>query len=324
MCRKSKFYKKEGKVMDIRNILLVSPMYKELKLLIEKEAPDKSFRFIPEGELTQDDLSWADALVSFNLKADYDYSTVKWVHSLGAGVDRFLFKKDWNEEVLLTRTICSFGQRIAEYCLSYILKDLQFHDTFSEQKQQKKWEQRTPKLIGEQKVLVYGTGEIGQMIAKVFSGLGVDVLGVSLSGKQTAYFKEVMKLEDHFSQISEMNYIINTLPLTELTEKLFDSSIFNKLSDAGFINVGRGASVDEEALLQALNENSVRLAVLDVFEHEPLPENNPLWSHPRVQITPHISAVTTPNEGAACFLETLKNIDENKLLKNRVDTKKGY
>jgi glyoxylate/hydroxypyruvate reductase len=324
MCRKSKFYKKEGKVMDIRNILIVSPMYKELKLLIEKEAPDKSFRFIPEGELSQDDLSWADALVSFNLKADYDYSTVKWVHSLGAGVDRFLFKKDWNEDVLLTRTICSFGLRIAEYCLSYILKDLQFHDTFWEQKQQKKWEQRTPKLIGEQKVLVYGTGEIGQMIAKVFSGLGVDVFGVSLRGKQTAYFKEVMKLEDHFSQISEMNYIINSLPLTEQTEKLFDSSIFNKLSDAGFINVGRGASVDEGALLHALNENSVRIAVLDVFEHEPLPENNPLWSHPRVQITPHISAVTTPNEGAACFLETLKNIDENKLLKNRVDIKKGY
>ncbi|MDM5326078.1 D-2-hydroxyacid dehydrogenase [Neobacillus sp. CF12] len=310
--------------MDIRNILIVSPMYRELKLLIEKEVTDKSFRFISEGELTQDNLSWADALVSFNLKADYDYSTVKWVHSLGAGVDRFLFKKDWNEEVLLTRTICSFGQRIAEYCLSYFLKDLQFHDTFWEQKQQKKWEQRTPKLIGEQKVLVYGTGEIGQMIAKVFSGLGVDVFGVSLSGKQSAYFKEVMKLEDHFSQISEKNYIINTLPLTEQTEKLFDSSIFNKLSDVGFINVGRGASVDEGALLQALNENSVRFAVLDVFEHEPLPGNNPLWSHPRVQITPHISAVTTPNEGAACFLETLKNIDENKLLKNRVDTKKGY
>jgi glyoxylate/hydroxypyruvate reductase len=310
--------------MDIRNILFVSPMYKELKLLIDKEAPDKSFRFIPEGKLTQIDLSWADALVSFNLKADYDYSTVKWVHSLGAGVDRFLFKKDWNEEVLLTRTICSFGQRIAEYCLSYILKDLQFHDTFHEQQQQKKWEQRTPKLIGEQKVLVYGTGEIGQMIAKVFSGLGVDVFGVSLSGKQTAYFKEVMKLEDHFSQINEFNFIINTLPLTEQTEKLFNSSIFTKLSDTGFINVGRGASVDEGALLHALNENSVRFAVLDVFEHEPLPENNRLWGHPRVQITPHISAVTTPNEGAICFLETLRNIDENMPLTNKVDTKKGY
>ncbi|MEH7009330.1 D-2-hydroxyacid dehydrogenase [Neobacillus niacini] len=310
--------------MNISNILLVSPMYKELKALIEKEAPHKTFRFVPEEELTQEDLSWADALVSFNLKADYDYSTVKWVHSLGSGVDRFLHKKEWNEEVLLTRTICSFGQRIAEYCLSYILKDLQLHDRFQEQQQHKNWQQCTPKLIGEQKVLVYGTGEIGQMIAKVFSGLGADVYGVSLSGTKKEYFHGVMKHESHFFRLNEMNYIINTVPLTEQTEKLFDGVIFNQLSNAGFINVGRGASVDEEALLQALTEKRVGFAVLDVFEQEPLPENNPLWSHPRVQITPHISAVTTPNEGAACFLETLKNIDENKPLTNKVDTKKGY
>ncbi len=310
--------------MNITNILLVSPMYKELKALIEKEATHKTFRFIPEELLNQDDLNWADALVSFNLKADYDYSHVKWVHSLGAGVDRFLFKKDWNEEVLLTRTICSFGQRIAEYCLSYILKDLQFHDRFHEQQQQKIWKQSTPKLIGDQKVLVYGTGEIGQTIANVFSSLGVGVYGVSLSGKKKEDFKEVLTLEEHFSRLPEINYIINTLPLTEKTEKIFYEGIFKHLSNAGFINVGRGASVDEVSLLQALAENQVKFAVLDVFAEEPLPENNPLWDHPRVQITPHISAVTTPDEGAACFLDTLKNIDENKPLTNLVDSKKGY
>jgi glyoxylate/hydroxypyruvate reductase len=299
-------------------------MFRELQALIEKDIPDKTFRFMPEEELSQEDLSWADALVSFNLKAEYDYSSVKWVHSLGAGVDRFLHKKDWNQEILLTRTICSFGQRIAEYCLSYILKDLQLHDRFKEQQQQKNWVQSTPKLITEQKVLVYGTGEIGQTIAKVFSGLGVDVYGVSLSGKEKAGFKEVMTVNSHFSVLKEMNYVINTLPLTERTEKLFDGAIFKQLSNAGFINVGRGASIDEEALLLALNDNTVSFAVLDVFDQEPLPKNNPLWDHPRVQITPHISAVTTPSEGAACFLETLKNIDENRPLKNIVDTKKGY
>lgn len=310
--------------MNIKNILVVSPMYKELRLFIEKEAPHKYFRFLPEEELSQNDLTWAEALVSFNLKADYDYSNVKWVHSLGAGVDRFLHKKDWNEEVLLTRTICSFGQRIAEYSLSYILRDLQLHDNFQKQQQQKSWKQRTPKLIANQKVLVYGTGEIGQMIAKVFSSLGVDVVGVSLSGTRKDYFKEILTLDSHFSRLSEMNYIINTLPLTEKTEKLFNHAIYNQLSNAGFFNVGRGASVDEEALLQALAENQVRFAVLDVFAHEPLPEKHPFWNNPRVQITPHISAVTTPEEGAACFLETLKNIDENRHLTNKVVTKKGY
>ncbi|MBO1514095.1 D-2-hydroxyacid dehydrogenase [Metabacillus bambusae] len=310
--------------MIIKNILIVSPMYKEIKRIIESKKVQKNFRYLLEEEVNQDDFIWADAFVSFNTKSTFDYHHVKWVHSLGAGVDRFLFKKDWNKNVLLTRTVCSFGQRIAEYCLSYILKDLQFHDQFQAYKLQGKWHPITPKLLNEQKVMIYGTGEIGQKMAMIFSSLGVDVYGFSLSGKKKAYFKEVISIDTHFSRLSEMNYIINTLPLTEETEGLFDENIFRQLSNAGFINVGRGASLDEKALLNAINQHQVRFAVLDVFAHEPLPEDNPLWNHKHVTITPHISAVTTPNEGVECFIETLKNIEENKPLHNKVDVKKGY
>jgi glyoxylate/hydroxypyruvate reductase len=307
----------------INNILVVSPMFKELQSLIEKEQIQKNFRFFPEEGMEKDHLEWADALVCFNLKSNVDYSLVKWVHSLGAGVDRFLYEKSWDENVLLTRTICSFGQRIAEYCLSYVLKDLQFHDQFQEAKRRKDWHPVTPKLLGDQKVMIYGTGEIGQTTAKIFSALGVDVYGVSLSGRDKDYFKEVMTLDTHFSRLSEMDYIINTLPLTEQTANLFSGNIFEQISNAGFINVGRGATVDESALLVAL-DHQVRFAVLDVFAQEPLPEKNPLWEHPNVHITPHISAVTTPEEGVACFIETLRKMEENKPLRNRVDVKKGY
>ncbi|NEX79488.1 D-2-hydroxyacid dehydrogenase [Bacillus thermocopriae] len=310
--------------MRINNILVVSPMFKELQTIIQKEKLKKNFRFMAEEEFTQEDLVWADALVAFNLKSNIDYHHVQWVHSLGAGVDRFLFKKDWDESVLLTRTICSFGQRIAEYCLSYILKDLQFHDPFEELKQQKKWYPLTPKLLNEQKVMIYGTGEIGQTVAKVFANFGVEVYGVSLSGKEKEFFQEVMTVKAHYDRLSEMDYLINTLPLTELTEKLFKENIFHRLSEAGFINVGRGASLDENALLDALDHHYLRFAVLDVFTEEPLPEDHPLWAHPKVLITPHISAVTTPAEGAQCFLETLRNIEEGKPLHNKVNVKKGY
>ncbi|MBS4214399.1 MULTISPECIES: D-2-hydroxyacid dehydrogenase [Neobacillus] len=310
--------------MKIENILIVSPMYQELRAYIQNAGVQKNFRYIPEDEVIQDNLKWADALVSFNLKSDYDYSHLKWVHSLGAGVDRFLFKNAWDDSVLLTRTICSFGQRIGEYCLSYILRDLQFHEEFRELQLQKKWQQRTPKLLNELKVMVYGTGEIGQAAAKLLSGFGVEVYGVSQSGKEKEYFNDVMTVESHFTLLGEMDVIINTMPLTEQTAGFFNSQVFQKVTNSGFINVGRGASVDEEALLQALEDGQVRYAVLDVFAQEPLPENHPLWKHPGVLITPHISAVTSPEEGAACFLDTLKNLEENKPLNNRVDTKKGY
>ena len=227
--------------MKINNILVVSPMYKEIKSLIEKEDIHKDFRYLAEDEMKQEDLLWADAFVSFNVKSSYDYSHIKWVHSLGAGVDKFLYNREWQEGVLLTRTICSFGQRIAEYCLSYILKDVQFHDQFHASQQKTNWKPITPKLISDQKVMIYGTGEIGQMTAKVLNGLGAEVYGVSLSGKEKEYFKEVMTVDSHFSRLNEMNYLINTLPLTEQTEKLFDGDIFSHLENAGFINVGRGA-----------------------------------------------------------------------------------
>ncbi|MGJ7922639.1 D-2-hydroxyacid dehydrogenase [Neobacillus sp. LXY-4] len=310
--------------MIINHILIVSPMYKELQILIEREGLTPTFRYLPEEELAQEDLIWADALVCFNLKSTIDYSQVKWVHSLGAGVDRFLYQKKWNEEVLLTRTICSFGQRIGEYCLSYILRDLQYHMEFQAFKQQKKWEPITPKLLNEQKVMIYGTGEIGQTVAKIFSALGMDVIGVSLSGEAKKYFKEVLSVDSHLPRLSEMNYLINTLPLTEQTANMFNKEIFQLLCSAGFINVGRGASLNEDDLLVAIDEDRVRFAVVDVFSEEPLPTEHPFWNHPKIHITPHISAVTTPDEGVACFIETLKNIQENMPLTNKVDIKRGY
>lgn len=310
--------------MEIRNILIVSPMYKEVQRLIDKEALPYRFHYLAEEKLNVAELNWADALVCFNLKADIDYSGVKWVHSLGAGVDRFLYGKKWDENVLLTRTICSFGQRIAQYSLSYILSDLQVHQKFADNKRLKQWQPYTPGLLSEQKLMIYGTGEIGQSVAKVFSSFGVEVYGVSLSGKKKDYFNEVLSIDTHYARLHEMNYVINTLPLTEQTNTLFNMEIFQHMSNIGFINVGRGASLDETALLEALTYNQVRFAVLDVFSQEPLPKEHPFWEHPSIVITPHISAVTTPEEGVACFIETLKNLEENKPLRNVVNPSRGY
>ncbi|MHC0036974.1 D-2-hydroxyacid dehydrogenase [Pseudoneobacillus sp. C159] len=310
--------------LEIQNIVMVSPMYKQLQPLIEKEQIKKNFRYLPEEEFRGEDLDWADAMVCFNLKSNIDYSRVKWVHSLGAGVDRFLFGKTWPQDVLLTRTICSFGQRIAEYCLSYILKDLQFHDYFREAQCEKMWSPCTPKLLSDQKVMVYGTGEIGQTVAKIFSTLGMEVYGISLSGVGKDHFKKVEAFESAHSILGEVDFVINTLPLTEKTVNLFSANVFERMQGVGFINVGRGATINEHALLKALNGGHVRFAVLDVFAIEPLPSDNPLWEHHKVVVTPHISAVTTPEEGVACFIETLKNLEAGKPLRNTVDVMKGY
>ncbi|MRH44526.1 D-2-hydroxyacid dehydrogenase [Aquibacillus halophilus] len=310
--------------MDIKNILVTGKLYNEFKKAINIDSHRQSFRFIDEEIVSSDDLKWADAYVNFKPTANFEFHNIKWVHSLGAGVDSFLYEKKWKDDVLLTRTICSFGQRISQYCLSYYLKDLQKHDLFQKQQKANKWQPITPQLIDGQKTVVYGTGEIGQEIAKLFSSLGMEVFGVSLSGRNKPYFSKVYSTTTEFDLFSETDLLINTLPLTESTDGLFGKKIFDQLNNAVFINVGRGASLIESDLLNSLEKQNIRLAVLDVFKEEPLPKDNLLWQHNNVVITPHISAVTTVEEAVSCFLDTLDRIEKNSELKNDVDPLRGY
>ncbi|MFD1067823.1 D-2-hydroxyacid dehydrogenase [Oceanobacillus locisalsi] len=310
--------------MDIQKIVIVSPMIKELKEHIEQYKLDKNIRYVTEDVLTEEDLDWADVFCGFQVQKDTDYSKVKWVHSLGAGVDGFLYHQDWNENVLLTRTVCSFGQRIGEYCLSYILKDTQEHATFAAQQENKVWREVTPALLDAKIAVIYGTGEIGSTVANILTGFGMKVYGISLSGKQKPAFEQVAAASSNNSLMKEADYVINTLPLTDKTADLFDKSFFNQVGHIGFINVGRGKSVVEDDLIEAIDKEQVRFAVLDVCREEPLPETHAFWRHPNITVTPHISAVTTAKEAADCFVDTLHKVEAGEVLENKVDVQKGY
>lgn len=313
-----------GIALNIENILVTGHLYKEMAEILAEKNLSKNMRFVAEDEVSREDVLWADAYVSFYPTKHFEFGNLKWVHSTGAGVDKYLYGREWDESVLLTRTVCSFGQRIGEYCLSYLLRDMQMHDTFAQMKVQRQWKPKEPKLLDSQRVVIYGTGEIGQEIARIFSMFGIKVSGVSRSGGSAPFFDEIVQTEDASFLLQEADWIISTLPLTEQTYKIFNAAFFHQLNNSGFINVGRGATVDELSLLRALQEKNVRQAILDVFEAEPLPKTSPLWEHPDVVITPHISAVTTPEEAVECFLDTLVKIESKESLHNQVKTKKGY
>jgi D-2-hydroxyacid dehydrogenase (NADP+) len=311
-------------LVEINQILVSGDDYQEMAGFLQKAKLKQEFRFVAEDQLTGDDFLWADAYVNFKPTDKFQFGNLKWVHSIGAGIDYFLFNREWNEKVLLTRTICSFGERISQYCLSYILKELQQHQFYKQQKQAKQWTPHEPKLLSTQTVLIYGTGEIGQEIARVLSFFGANVFGVSKSGRQKEFFKQTAAIEHESALIEKADWILNTMPLTKDTYQLFNSEFFEKINGASFINIGRGLSVDESALLEALESGSLTEAVLDVFDEEPLPGQSPLWDHPRVAITPHISAVTTPEEAVKCFLETLQKVEKAEKCPNEVDIKRGY
>ncbi|WP_110113558.1 D-2-hydroxyacid dehydrogenase [Bacillus sp. CGMCC 1.16541] len=311
--------------MNIERILVTGRLYKEIEHIVEQKSLHQEFRFLAEDEIGKEDVQWADAYVSFGPTEQMsNYKGVKWVHSLGAGVDSFLRRGTWDEEVLLTRTICSFGQRMSEYCLSYVLRDVQQHDVYAKQQKQKEWHSLAPVMLSTQTVVIYGTGEIGSHIGRVLSQLGVTVYGVSASGAQKDGFKQVVSRSNENEVVNEANWIISTLPLTSETNKIFNEAFFSQLRSACFMNVGRGGTVELEALRKALETGFVRQAVLDVFEEEPLPKDLWLWNHPNVAVTPHISAVTTPEEAVACFVDTLERIEKGQPLSNKVNVQRGY
>ncbi|MBO9131024.1 D-2-hydroxyacid dehydrogenase [Bacillus sp. 165] len=310
--------------MHVQNILITGRIYKELQNILEQKNINKCFRFLAEDEISYADFQWADAYVGFRPTAGFEFGNIKWVHSLGAGVDGFLQNRDWKNDVLLTRTICSFGSKISEYCLSHILRNLQNHHLLQQNQSIKKWEPIEPKQLNSQKIVIYGTGEIGQEVARALSCFGVTPYGVSLSGEAKSHFFKVFAVLEAEEVLKRADWIISTLPLTKETHGLFDVRFFEQVKGASFINVGRGATIDESALLEALHKGNIHHAVLDVFSEEPLSGESLLWEHSNIIVTPHISAITSPEEAVECFLHTLEKIEGDMPLSNRVNIARGY
>lgn len=310
--------------MNIYTILVAGRMHKELEEIIKQKQLSQTFRFMEEQEVTMEDLNWADALLSFGPTNYFKDHSFKWIHSLGAGVDRFLESADWKKSVMLTRTVCSFGQRISEYCLSYMLAELQHHARFQHQQKQKQWKAVEPQQLSAQTVIIYGTGEIGGRLATVLKSFGVRVIGVSKSGNEKPSFDQVVSILNERDLLKEADWIISTMPLTNETKSYFDQKWMNLVENAYFINVGRGATVDENALVGAIEQKRIRKAYIDVFEREPLTKESFWWNHSHIIITPHISAVTTPAEAVECFVETLQKIEQGELPSNLVNIERGY
>ncbi|MCM3071966.1 D-2-hydroxyacid dehydrogenase [Staphylococcus equorum] len=310
--------------LNIQNILIAGQYesaFQQYLMHLEKY----HLRFQSIDMISEGDMEWADAYVGFAPSKVFHPAKVSWVHAFNAGVNNFLAIDGWKtSNTVLTRTVSDFGEKMSEYCLSYILKDLQHHKLFQSQQKDKIWSCETPAALKDQTITIFGTGETGKVIAKVLSSFGTTVYGVSSSGENKRYFKQVNTLETSKPLIEQSDYIISTLPLTQQTEKLFNEQIFSYLNNAYFINVGRGQGVDTNHLIKALDSEKVRHAVLDVFESEPLPKSSELWHREDVTITPHISALTDLDDAISCFYNTLEHIERDETLSNQVDCSRGY
>lgn len=250
---------------------------------------------------------------------------LRWIHVMAAGVDGVLAGGSLPPGVLLTRVVGTFGPRIAEYVFAYVLSVLQDVPRVLSQQRERRWESFDPQwLLGKTLVLV-GAGSIGGAIARTARAFRMRVLAVVRRPRRLPGIVATYPQDQLREALPHGDVVVASTPLTEKTRGMFGRAEWASMRPGAiFVNVGRGAVVQEETLLPALEEGRPGWAILDVFEEEPLPAHSPLWTHPRVIVTPHLAGPTLLEEALGEFVENLERVRSGKRLRHVVDRRRGY
>jgi phosphoglycerate dehydrogenase-like enzyme len=265
---------------------------------------------------------------------------LNWAQSIWAGIEPLLDPAS-RRNYTLTNARGVFGGLMSEYVIGYLLAhERKILKRFEDQKN-KFWDESDTGTLRGKTIGLLGVGSIGAEVARTAKFFGMIVRGYT-RGSETSknvdkYFHPLesdsllsgAQVKQQAASLQSfaygLDYLVSILPNTMDTRKIVNADLLNALpSHAVFINVGRGAAVDESALIDALNQNKIAGSVLDVFEQEPLPKEHPFWTTPNLLMTFHTSASSVPEDITNLFIENYKLFDEGKPLKYQVDFEKGY
>jgi len=253
---------------------------------------------------------------------------LKWVQALSSGVDNMLTPEFMNTNILLTNARGIHGIPIAEHVLGMMLNFTRGITIAYDQQKAKQWKHiRQVDEIYEKSIAIIGLGNIGREIAKRAKNMGMTVLATKQTPATELFVDHLYTPEELPLVLAEADFVVVTLPLTPETTNLFTLKTFQQMKKtAYFINVARGAIVNEPDLIAALNSDTIKGAALDVFTEEPLPESSPLWDMPNIFITPHIAAQSPYyiDRALKIFTENLNRFLHQADMLNIIDKQKGY
>ncbi|MCF8068468.1 MAG: D-2-hydroxyacid dehydrogenase [Desulfobacterales bacterium] len=285
--------------------------------IVSAETPEEGLQFAGETNIILGRPAYIAALLN-------EAEQLSWVQSTFAGIDA-LCMSGLRTDYTLTGIKKIFGPLMSEYVMSYILSiERSLFKTYENQSN-KIWDALPYRSVNGLTMGIIGLGSIGQHVARTASHFGMRVLGLKRSPGNIDYVEHVYTLSESDEFLKSLDYLVAALPATSETEHFINDAVFEKInSSAIFINIGRGVTVDETALINALQSKSIKGAVLDVFETEPLPQDSPLWGMENVIITPHNSAESFPEDILKIFCENYKRFISGQPLNYVVDFKKGY
>lgn len=251
---------------------------------------------------------------------------LKLIVNLGAGVDSLASRDDLPAHVPITRiSDPNMARMMAGYVLFATLRHARDIPYFEAVQRRGEWAYRHPRNPEDIRVAVLGLGELGAMAANELQRQGLTVLGWSRSPRQIEGVRCYAGLESLDTVLAHADILVIMLPLTADTHNLLDRARLERLPQgAAVINVARGAIVDQRALMELLQSGHIGSATLDVFEREPLPSDDPLWTMPNVLITPHLASVAIPASAAKQIAANLVRISNGDDLTSQVDLRRGY
>ncbi|MFI0847748.1 2-hydroxyacid dehydrogenase [Mesorhizobium sp. IMUNJ 23232] len=284
---------------------------------LAQHVPDLDFRIWPDAGNPGDvefALAWQAPLRFYDA-----FPNLRAIISLGAGVDHLFRDPDIPQTMPLARVVDpTLTRMMCDYVLAAVLRYHRDFDVYERAQAQKRWSGPRATPASRRTIGILGMGELGTAVATMLAGHGFAVRGWSRSPRQLSGI-------DHFTGpglqgfLSETEILVNLLPLTAATKNILNRETLSWLpKGACFVNVGRGAHVDEAALVEQLDRGHIRGATLDAFRVEPLPDGHPFWTHPRVLVTPHVASFTDPISAAPAIAENFLRARRGEPLRHAV------
>ena len=296
---------------------------------IEAAARERDF------EVTYDPAAAGEAEILFGANAALLQRSpkLKWLCVPSAGAEQYLKPAlEDREGVMLSNSSGAYGVTIAEHIVMVTLMLMRREMEYAELVGRRGWRRDLPiRSIRDSRVTLLGTGDIGQEAAVRLRAFGPkSITGVNRRGRNPgAMFDAVVTFDRLDEVLPETDLLIMSLPSTPETQGIMDDRLLGLLhGDAFIVNVGRGSAIDESALARQLHGGRFAGVALDVFTHEPLPGDDPLWDCPRLLITPHVAGnmtlAYTRQRIVELFLEDFDNYCKGRPLQRRVERAQGY
>jgi phosphoglycerate dehydrogenase-like enzyme len=313
---------------DHRAMRHLAPLDEAAEISISAELAELA-KVLPAAEV----LVFGFGYKSLDLAAAWKYArSVRWAHSLSAGVEGLLFPALVRSSVPLTNARGVFKRPLAEFALLGILFHYKRVRRLIENQRAHQWHDHNVMLLRDRVMGVVGYGEIGRECAVLGHALGMKIHALRRNPDRSssdAIVSRIFKPDELHLMLSGIDVLVCAAPLTRDTRRLIADREFEVMKpNAIVINVGRGPVIDESALIRALVNKRIAGASLDVFEEEPLPHDSPLWGMENVLISPHSADHTVDPDWVELtmrfFVENLFRYRNGQALDNLVDKRAGY